>query len=256
MDDCADVSWPWAPVQCPGITRRDVFAGHDPIVPILLMKQLTSELKWGRVFLIGVAFFGVYFVGQYIAEMIVQRFDLVMHVRSEPMFHRLIMTASAIYTALLAVPFMPGAEVGISMILLFGSKICFLVYVCTVAALIPPYLIGRLIPASYCVRALEFIGLSRAQRLVERIALLSAHQRLDYLLDNAPTRMGPFLIRHRFVALAIVLNMPGNIVIGGGGGIAMIAGMSGLYTWPRYLLTVAVAVAPIPLIISLTEPWQ
>ena len=220
------------------------------------MQRRKSELKWDRVFLVGVAFLGVYLVGQYITEEILQRFDLVMHVRSEPMFHRLIMTASALYMTLLAIPFMPGAEVGISMILVFGSKICFLVYVCTVAALIPPYLIGRLIPAIYCARAFEFVGLSKAQRLVERIAPLTAQQRLDYLLDNAPTRIGPFLIRHRFVALAIVLNIPGNIIIGGGGGIAMIAGMSGLYSLSRYLATIAIAVAPIPLIISLTELWK
>jgi hypothetical protein len=68
--------------------------------------------------------------------------------------------------------------------------------------------------------------------------------------------MGPFLVRHRFIALAIVLNIPGNIIIGGGGGIAMIAGMSGLYSLPRYLLTVAIAVAPIPFVISLTEFWR
>lgn len=220
------------------------------------MRIQKSQLKWGRMLLVGAAFLGVYLVGQYIAEMVVQRFDLVMHVRSEPTFHRLIMTASAIYTALLAIPFMPGAEIGITMILLFGSKICFLIYLCTVTALIPPYLIGRLIPANYCAFALGFVGLSKAQRLVEGIAPLSAQQRLDYILDNAPTRMGPFLVRHRFIALAIVLNIPGNIIIGGGGGIAMIAGMSGFYSVPRYLLTVAVAVAPIPFIISLTELWR
>jgi hypothetical protein len=49
------------------------------------------------------------------------------------------------------------------------------------------------------------------------------------------------------------LNIPGNIVIGGGGGIAMIAGLTGLYSFPRYLLTIAIAVAPIPLAITLTE---
>lgn len=217
------------------------------------MRLQDSELKWGRVLLVGAVVLGVYLVGQYIAGLVLQHFDLVMHVRSEPLFHRLIMTASVIYIALLATPFMPGAEIGISMILLFGSKLCFLVYVCTVAALIPPYLIGRLIPADYCARALKFVGLSKAQHLVERIAQLSAHQRLEYLLDNAPTRIGPFLIRHRFIALAIVLNIPGNIIIGGGGGIAMIAGMTGLYPLPRYFLTVAVAVAPIPLVITLTE---
>jgi hypothetical protein len=48
----------------------------------------------------------------------------------------------------------------------------------------------------------------------------------------------------------------GPLIRGGGGGIAMIAGMTGLYSLPRYLLTVAIAVAPVPLIITLTELWS
>jgi hypothetical protein len=203
--------------------------------------------------LICAALLAVYLVGQVLVERVVQQFDLVMHVRSEPMFHRLIMTASGIYIALLAMPFMPGAEIGISLILVLGAKICLLVYVCTVVALVPPYIAGRLIPPRYCARAFEFLGLNRAQRLIERVAPLSAEQRLAFLLDNAPTRFGPFLVRHRFLTLAVLLNLPGNIIIGGGGGIALIAGMTGLYSLPAYLTTIAVAVAPIPLIITLTE---
>jgi hypothetical protein len=163
------------------------------------------------------------------------------------------MTASGVYVALMAIPFMPGAEIGISMILLFGSKICLLVYVCTVVALIPPYIIGRLIPPKLCAQVFGFVGLNAARRLVNQLIPLPAEQRLAYLMNRAPTRYGPFLIRHRFLTLAVLLNLPGNIVIGGGGGIAMIAGMTRLYSLPAYLLTIAIAVAPIPLIIALTE---
>jgi hypothetical protein len=203
--------------------------------------------------LVCAAFLAVYFIGQVLVEIVVQRFDLVMHVRSEPMFHRLIMTASSIYIALLAIPFMPGAEVGISLILVLGAKISLLVYVCTVVALVPPYIVGRIIPARYCARAFEFLGLTRAQRLIEQVAPLSAEQRLAFLLDNAPTRFGPFLVRHRFLTLAVLLNLPGNIIIGGGGGIALIAGMTRLYSPPTYLTTIAIAVAPVPVIVTLTE---
>jgi len=217
------------------------------------MKNRNAKLRWGRLALVCAGFVVVYLIGRFMADMVVHQFDLVMHVRSESTFHRLIMTASGIYMALMAIPFMPGAEVGLSMILMFGAKICFLVYVSTVLALVPPYVAGRLIPAKYCARAFAFVGLTKAQQLIEHIAPLSADERLAYLLDNAPTRAGPFLIRHRYLALAVVINLPGNMVIGGGGGIAMLAGMTGVYSLPAYLLTVAVAVAPIPLIISLTE---
>ena len=202
--------------------------------------------------MVAAAFVLIYLIGQYVTDLVVRQFDLVMHVRSEPTFHRLIMLSSAVYVVLMAIPFMPGAEIGISMILLLGPRICLLVYVCTVAALIPPYLMGRLIPARYCARFFRFVGLTRAQELMERIEPLSRSERQAYLLANAPTRFGPFLVRHRYLALAVLLNVPGNIVIGGGGGIALVAGLSGLYSVPRYCLTIALAVAPVPLAVALT----
>jgi len=217
------------------------------------MSKRKSDIQWIRLGFLGGVLLSVYLIGQFIAASIVQEFDMVMHVRSEPTFHRLIMTASAIYTALMAIPFMPGAEVGISMILVFGSKICFLVYICTVVALIPPYFIGRLVPARYCTTFFGFIGLTKAKKLTEKVAPLSPNERLNFLLQNTPSRVGPFIIQHRYLALIILLNIPGNIVIGGGGGIAMLAGLTGLYSPPAYLFTVAIAVMPVPLIISLTD---
>jgi hypothetical protein len=55
------------------------------------------------------------------------------------------------------------------------------------------------------------------------------------------------------LTLAVLLNLPGNIIIGGGGGIALIAGMTRLYSPPTYLTTIAIAVAPVPVIVTLTE---
>lgn len=212
-----------------------------------------TKVKWGRVAAIVTALLAIYFLGQHLANITIRQFDFVISVSREPTFHRLIMTGSAAYVALMAIPFMPAAEVGLSMIVFLGPKICFLVYVCTVFALIPPYLVGRFVPARYCAGFFGFLGLAKAQKLMEQIAPLSVDERLAYLLNNAPTRFGPFLLRHRFVALAIILNIPGNMVIGGGGGIAMLAGMTGIYPTPAYLLIVAVAVAPVPLIITLVD---
>lgn len=196
----------------------------------------------------------MYFLGQYLVDEVVREFDLVMHVRSEPTFHRLIMTASAIYVALMSIPFMPAAEIGISLIVFFGPRICFLVYVCTVTALSISYLVGRLIPIRYCAHVFGFLGLSKARQLIEKIDPLTADERATFLIDHAPTRFGSFLTRHRYLALAVVLNVPGNMVIGGGGGIAMLAGMTGIYSAPAYFVTVMVAVAPLPLLIALVGP--
>ncbi len=50
----------------------------------------------------------------------------------------------------------------------------------------------------------------------------------------------------------MALNIPGNTLIGGGGGISLAAGMSRLFRVWRFLLVLAIAVAPVPLIIVLT----
>jgi hypothetical protein len=184
--------------------------------------------------------------------MVVREFDLVARLYGEATAHRLVAAASAVYVALMAVPFVPGAEIGIGLIALFGAKVCWLVYLCTVIALVPPYLVGRLVPPRCCARAFGFLKLAKAKRLIERTAPLSAERRLAHLSDHVPTRFGPLLVRHKFLTLAVVLNLPGNILVGGGGGIALVAGMSGLFPLPAYLATIAIAVAPIPLLIGLT----
>ncbi|UCE30573.1 MAG: hypothetical protein JSW68_10975, partial [Burkholderiales bacterium] len=63
------------------------------------------------------------------------------------------------------------------------------------------------------------------------------------------------LLRHRHVALAIALNLPGNALVGGAGGLGMLAGMSGLFSLPRYLLLVALATTPVPLFLLAAGSW-
>ena len=78
------------------------------------------------------------------------------------------------------------------------------------------------------------------------------NQRLQFLLQNASSRIVPFLLRHRFLALMVALNLPGNALVGGGGGICLVAGFSRLFTLPRFALAIAAAVAPVPLMVLMT----
>ena len=48
-------------------------------------------------------------------------------------------------------------------------------------------------------------------------------------------------------AMAIAVNTPGNSIIGGGGGIMILAGLSGLFSPLSTFLTVIIAVSPVPL---------
>ena len=50
------------------------------------------------------------------------------------------------------------------------------------------------------------------------------------------------------IRLAVLFNVPGNTIIGGGGGIGLIAGMSRLFPFPKFVLLVCLAITPVPLL--------
>jgi len=159
----------------------------------------------------------------------------------------LIATALGAYVVTSATPFVPGAEIGLSLILLFGASIALFVYCGMVLALLISFLVGRFLPPSLVARCFGYFGLSRARDLVVRLAPLRGKARLDLLTAEAPRRLVPFMLRHRYLTLILLFNLPGNSVIGGGGGIALTAGLSGLYSFPAYLGAVLIAVAPVPI---------
>lgn len=173
---------------------------------------------------------------------------------NEEFVHRMVMTAAVVYAVLLAVPFVPGIEIGLALIGTLGTPIVFLVYVSTVAGLSLSYAVGRLISLGALIKLLEDFRLQRASRLLATIEPMSRDERLAFLHSHAPRRIVPFLLRHRYLSLAILFNIPGNFLIGGGGGIAMIAGVSGLYSTAAFLATLVVAVSPVPIMIMIFGP--
>ncbi|NDW52800.1 hypothetical protein [Aliiroseovarius sp. PrR006] len=162
------------------------------------------------------------------------------------------MTAMVVFVIASATPFVPGAEIGFGLILLFGGKIAPLVYLGMVAALFLAFSIGRLLPLSWLAAFFQYVGLERAHKFVLKQHSKSPRQRLEALTENVPNRFADLLLRHRYLLIIVVLNLPGNSLIGGGGGIALLAGISGLFSMTKMALTVAIAVAPIPLFFFLT----
>jgi hypothetical protein len=71
--------------------------------------------------------------------------------------------------------------------------------------------------------------------------------------QGAAARLGNFLLSHRHLTLAVCLNLPGNSVLGGGGGIAALCGLSRQFHWWRYVLTLIVATAPLPLLVLIGQ---
>ena len=178
--------------------------------------------------------------------------SLTLRPSNEVYVHRLIMTALVIYMLLMALPFVPGVEVGMTMMALFGAKIVPLVYLATVVALMIAFAVGHYIPQRFVLDLLEALRLPRAITLLQRIESLGPAERADFLLQGTSNRWAPFLLRHKHMAVAVALNVPGNAIIGGGGGICLAAGFSGLFSLPAYALTVGLAVAPVPLAMWLT----
>jgi len=151
------------------------------------------------------------------------------------------------YTLLLALPFVPGIEISVALLATFGSAIALQVYVATVAAFLLAYLIGRMVPHKLLSAFFRLIGLSSADALMERLAPLSRKERLALIVEQAPRRFIPTLVRYRYVALVLAFNLPGNAVLGGGGGIALLAGLSGMFSFPHYLLAASIAALPVPM---------
>lgn len=160
-----------------------------------------------------------------------------------------VLISAVLYALLLAVPFVPGAEIGIAMMMMAGPKTAIIVYLSTVLGLSISFLIGRFLPLQILTNCLKWLGFTRMRRILDLVEPLTPRQRLEFLISKAPNRFVPFLLKNRHLALAIVLNIPGNSLIGGGGGIVLLAGISKLYTVPAFFVTILVAVAPVPLIV-------
>jgi hypothetical protein len=164
-----------------------------------------------------------------------------------------VVLATAAFIVASAVPFVPGLEIGIGLMLIFGAKMAPLVYASLVAALTVSFLVGRFVAPERVAAAFGKVGLGRARELVLQLTPLDATERIDFLTARAPRRLVPLLLRYRYAALVVLFNLPGNSVIGGGGGIAFTAGISGLYTLPGYLAALVIAAIPIPLIILVSK---
>lgn len=211
--------------------------------------NLMRHWRWG---LLALLYAFLIFGGSLLGHWFSQIAAIDVRPLNEPQVHRMVMTATLVYVVASALPFVPGAEIGFALILALGPRIAVLVYGAMVLALLLSYLVGRFVPYSATAAIFGLFGLHKARDLVLQLGRLDAAGRLAMLTANAPQRIVPFLLRHRFLALAAAINIPGNSLIGGGGGIALIAGMSGIYPLPRFFLTIALAVAPIPVLVLST----
>ncbi len=200
-----------------------------------------------RLILSFAAIIAVVILSSALVEMLAMNLEDENAAATAPMMRNILYAGAALYAVLLAVPFVPGAEIGLTLLTLFGAKAALLVYLATIVGLSIAFLIGRMVPAVTVIAGLRWFGLTRAANLIARTVDLPPEARLRAMISTADKAWVPFLLRHRYLAVALVLNIPGNFLIGGGGGIAMVAGLSRLFSPVKFLCAIAIGVLPIPL---------
>lgn len=145
-----------------------------------------------------------------------------------------------IYVLLLAIPFVPSAEIGLALMLALGASMAVPVYAATLLGLTLAFVAGR------CAHHIQrHTGMAQTQRTSDVIAVLHETFHDRPVLRHA--------LRFRGLAVMILINMPGNTVLGGGGGIAMAIGYSRALTPPAFVACVAVAVAPVPALFLIAD---
>ena len=151
------------------------------------------------------------------------------------------------FALLIAIPFMPGIEIGLSLLVLEGPSIAPFVYLATLAGLCLAFAAGEWMPHGGLRRTLADLGLRRACMLLDALEPLDRRGRLDLLQQRAPRWLRPLTSRYRYLLVALLVNLPGNALLGGGGGIALSAGFSRVFQPAAMVATFAVAVLPVPL---------
>jgi len=167
----------------------------------------------------------------------------------------LMLAVLLIYAVLIAIPFVPGVEIGISVLAAGGADMAPLVWLATAGGLTLAYMVGRAVPLTWMHRFFLDMHMVRVAEMIALFEALSPQKRAAYLHGLLPKRYCGWIVKYRYPTLAVLINVPGNSVIGGGGGIAMITGLSGVFRPALSLLTILIATVPVPLVIWLFD-WR
>lgn len=138
----------------------------------------------------------------------------------------ILIISSIIYAILLAIPYFPGIEVGFVIMIIFGGKGVISVYIATTIGLLAAFLLGN--------------NMRKNSRVTNRFSQILISEITQKIANFSP-----------MLALMILLNLPGNIVLGGGGGIAMSYGYYRKLSTFRFIISLLIATSPIPILIGI-----
>ncbi len=158
-----------------------------------------------------------------------------------PLFWVLLVT-STLYALALAVPYLPAVELGWMVMAAFGKAAILSIWLATPVGLLIAFALG------YWMREWPWVD-----RLSSRFrgSLQEAETRGNGLGAKALRFADRNLVNHPYWVLAVLVNTPGNWLIGGGGGIGILAGASGLYHPLRYFLVLVPATGVVAMLMLL-----
>lgn len=158
-----------------------------------------------------------------------------------------------VYAVCMILPFMPAIELGLVLLAMLDIQGVLMLYLITVVALMISYGIGRLIPIQVLKKIFEFLHFPKTSELLCSTELCDENEQISRFIEHAPKRLIPFLLRHRYCVFAVAINTPGNMIIGGAGGITMMSGLSRLFGFRQFALTILIAVSPLPILAILSK---
>ena len=177
-------------------------------------RQVPAEAPKIRRFLKISLIVGFLVLVNYGGSLVIEQINFQVWPEHERLMITVLWFAIVVYVLWMALPFVPGIELGLALMVLLGTRGVVLVYVCTLLSLSLSFTIGRLIPLNSFARFLGWLHLHKARDLVLQLEPLNSEEKLDFLLKSAPSRIIPFLVKHRYLMIAIALNLPGNALIG------------------------------------------
>jgi len=247
------------PVPGAGLKILAAQAAAIALATLLLLAALRpSHFLGARAILATVIWVVLIVFGHYLSHLDPAGIRATLAALHEAMGMGALIAGAVTLAVLLGLPFVPSVEMGLLMMAVFGRDGAVAAWLATVAGLSMAYAAGRYMPVDWVIRWLDRHRLLPADRDPARPLLAELRDRLR-LSGRKWHRVAAFLLRHRYLLVAALINMPGNSVLGGGGGIALTCGFARLYRWPWFVATVALASLPIPLLVFLglapVEDW-
>jgi hypothetical protein len=237
------------PVPGPGLKVLGAQALSVTVATLLLLAALRPSHFLGPRAIVATAIWVVLIVfGHYLSHLEPVDIRATLTALREAMGMGALVAGALALAILLGLPFVPSVEMGLMMMAVFGREGAVAAWLATIAGLSMAYAAGRYMPVDWVRHWLERHGLLKAGPEAGKPMLARFVDRTN-LTNTRGRRVAAYLLRHRYLLFAVLINTPGNSVLGGGGGIALMSGFARLYRWPRFLLTVALASLPIPILV-------